>query len=98
MTFQYKVANNGKLPDLNAINVAVELEHVAATLPNIEVKFRVIETDIVNVRWSWKLDKDGKVPAGMRIPAEVPHDIIDTDKPDAQTKLYSFLTVQDSPF
>lgn len=71
---------------------------MAGTLPNIELHLRVIETDIVNIKWWWKLDKDGKPPRGYRMPAEVPNDLIDTDKPDATTKLSSFITVQDSPF
>lgn len=56
-------------------------------MPNIEVKLRVIDIDIVNVKWSWKLDKDGNPPAGVRNAPEVPNDIIDTDKPYAATRL-----------
>jgi hypothetical protein len=60
---------------------------------------RVVETSIVNVKWTWKKDKDGNWPAGKRVPFEVPEDIIDTaDLPDAQTKLKSFITLQDKPF
>jgi hypothetical protein len=58
------------------------------------VTLRVIETDIVNVKWTWVKDKDGKYPPNVRIPAEVPDDIISTNNsPLGKTKLSSFVSV-----
>jgi len=48
---------------------------------------RVIQIDIVNVKWSWKLDKDGNVPAGKKVPVEVPNYFINSDFPDSNIKL-----------
>jgi hypothetical protein len=59
---------------------------------------RVIQIDIVNVKWSWKLDDKGNIPDGKRVPAEVPNEFINSDFPDSTTKLNQFITVQDTPF
>jgi len=59
---------------------------------------RVIQIDIVNVKWSWKLDKDGNVPAGKRTPAEVPNEFINSDFPDSTVKLDQFITITSNPF
>lgn len=86
-TWNYKI-KDGKLPDLKTTSTTVDLVHAAGVLPDIQVKLRVIDLDIVNVKWSWV-----KTPEGYRTPAEVPNDIIDTDKPDAKTNLTSFVTI-----
>ena len=99
-SFQYKFQNTSEkyVPDLNATSATINLTHVAGVLPNITVQLRVVLTDIVNVKWSWQLDANGKIPAGYKQPAEVPNDLIDTDVPLATTKLKDFITISNNPF
>ena len=97
---QYKFSNTtpGYAPLLNTSSVSFDLTHVAGILPEITVSLRVILTDIVNVKWSWKLDKDGKVPAGYRVPAEVPDELINTNVPLASSPLSQFVSISNNPF
>ena len=51
---------------------------MAGVLPNIELKLRIIQNNIANIFWSWKLDEKGNPPSGKRVPVDVPNDFIDT--------------------
>lgn len=86
-TWNYKI-KDGVLPDLKKASATVNLTHVAGVLPDIQVKLRVIELGIVNVKWSWL-----ETPEGYRTPAEVPNDIIDTNKADGPTNLLSTVSI-----
>lgn len=58
-----------------------------------------MDQDIINVKWSWQLDKDGKVPSGKRTPVEVPNDIVDTTvKGTPSQKLGDYIDVTANPF
>jgi len=92
-TFQYRVPEGQSLPNLTEASAEVELEHSAGTLPNILVTMRVIETDIVNVKWTWKRDQDGNLPPNVRESAEVPNDILDTNKTLGKIQLRSLLSL-----
>ena len=57
-----------------------------------------MDTDIINVKWTWQTDASGKVPAGKRVPVEVPNDLIDTSvRGTSNQKLKDFITIQASP-
>ena len=60
---------------------------------------RVIYTEIVNVKWSWKLDSNGKLPAGVRQPFRVPDDFITTDNvPEVNITIDQFISVTTDPY
>jgi hypothetical protein len=93
-TFQYRLAKGSAEPNLTQAITEFDLEHVAGVLKNIHVTLRVIENDIVNIKWTWVKDQDGKYPEGYKIPAEVPDYIIGTtNKPLGKSKLSSFVSV-----
>ncbi len=81
-TFQYKIAQGQTTPDLTKNTASVILEHMAGTLPNIQVSMRALQGSIVNVKWTW-----ANVPEGYKTPAEVPNEIVNTDIPLTPTKL-----------
>lgn len=72
---------------------------MAQTLPNLQATIQFTDHEIINVKWSWQLDKDGKVPEGKRKPVEVPNDLVDTTvKGTPQFKLKDYITVTAAPF
>lgn len=101
ITYTYKTVEG--LPDITRTSsVTIELSNMqgkSEAYPNIEVKLRVLENGIVNMKWNYKLDKDGKVPAGKRTPYEVPDEFITTNNlPVSTLPLSNFLTLNDAPF
>lgn len=92
-TFEYRIAQGQAAPNLTFNNASVILEHVAGTLPNINVTMRALQGSIVNVKWTW-----ATLPQGYKAPAEVPNDIVNTEIPLAKVKLSSFISVTDQPF
>lgn len=79
LSYQYKI-QGGRVPDLTGNSATFVLEHMAdpKSLPNLQATIRFIDTDIINVKWTWQLDAQGNVPAGKRVPVEVPNDLLDT--------------------
>lgn len=61
--------------NLKAPTAKIELEHMAGTLPNIEVSMRYLDQGIVNFKWTWV---GGITPEGKRHAYEVPQDLINT--------------------
>lgn len=59
---------------------------------------RVFDSNIFNVRWTWKRDKDGKLPNGVREPFVVPDDIIDTSKEEIPAIFDFYVSIEDNPF
>jgi len=70
---------------------------VAGTLPNVELKLRIIQNNIANIYWSWKLDGKGNPPAGKRVPVDVPNEFINTNKPEQGLNLSSFFNITLNP-
>jgi len=73
------------------------LKQNAGTLPNIVLKLRIIKQNIVNIYGTWKLDAKGNLPAGKRMPIEVPMDFINTTIPEQGLNLSSFISISNTP-
>lgn len=70
-------------------------------LPSINVDIGFFDSGILNIKWNWALDSEGKVPSGKRTPVEVPAEILNTTRKDmseAPETLDSYLTITDAPF
>jgi len=97
-SFSYTIAD-GTIPSLSVTNVTLNLTHSAGTLPNIEMKFRLLSSGIVNIKWSWAKDSQGKLPSGKRTPFEIPDDYVTTSNLSESTEetLAKYITLSNVP-
>jgi len=77
----------------------LNLSHAAETLPNIQIKFRILSSGIVNVKWTWAKD-NGKWPSSKRVPFELPDDLVSTNNLTESTtdKLSKYVSLTNSPY
>jgi hypothetical protein len=85
-------------PDLTKSETQAELKHSSGILPNLVVNMKVMKSEIVNIKWSWKRDSTNKLPEGIREPYEIPNDIVDTNLDLSTTPLSKYLVVNETPF
>lgn len=74
LSYQYGI-KGGVLPDLTKSSATVILENIAGTSPDLKLTIGFIDTNIINVKWTYDGDK---TPEGKRTPVEVPNDLVDT--------------------
>ena len=51
-------------PDLTKSETQVELQH--RILPSVILTMKVMNKEIVNIKWTWKKDDKGNLPEGVR--------------------------------
>ena len=75
------------------------LVHVPGTLPDINVTLRLLQNNIINVKWTWA-KVNGSYPAGVKVPFEVPDEFITTENyPESQfANLSQFVIINNAPF
>ena len=66
--------------------------------PNMTVTIRAMQGGILNIKWNYKQDKDGKISASKKMPVEVPDNFITTenvpDSTDAADVLSNYIELK----
>lgn len=64
---------DGQLPDLTKGKASIVVSHDGGVLPELNVTFRMVNINVVNIRWTFM----PPVPKGWDMPYQVPKDLID---------------------
>ena len=100
-TFHYKLVPGTFIDLTKTSRITLELVHVkgeSEAQPNLMVTMRVMEGEILNVKWNYKM-VNGKLPKGKSAIFEVPDEFITTnDVKDSKTPLSKYVDVINAPF
>ena len=88
----YKI-KDGETLDLSASTAKVSLTSLSGSsaLPDLELSLTYLKSGIVNVHWTFAAK-----PEGMKMPFEVPTDIVGPDMTDVSANPLSDVVTQDS--